>query len=149
MELNKVLLQVKIAETAEDKEIAFSIRKKVFVEEQGIPLHLEIDEYDQSATHFIIFENNEPIAAARLRLTDELTGKVERVCVLPKHRGKHFGVYVMEAIEEHAKALHLGKLKLNAQTYAIPFYEKLNFEITSPEFNDAGIPHRAMEKQLS
>jgi predicted GNAT family N-acyltransferase len=142
------LLQVKIAETAEDKEIAFSIRKKVFVEEQGIPLHLEIDEHDHSATHFIIFENNEPIAAARLRLTDVATGKVERVCVLPEHRGKHFGVFVMEAIEEHAKTLHVEKLKLNAQTYAIPFYEKLQFEIISPEFTDSGIPHRAMEKEL-
>ena len=143
------MLQVKIAETAEEKEIAFTIRKKVFVEEQGIPLHLEIDEFDQSSTHFIVFENNEPIAAARLRLVDASTGKVERVCVLPEHRGKHFGVYVMEAIEEHAKILHVEKLKLNAQTYAIPFYEKLQFEITSPEFTDAGIPHRVMEKVLS
>jgi predicted GNAT family N-acyltransferase len=142
------LLQVKIAETAEDKEIAFSIRKKVFVEEQGIPVHIELDDYDASATHFIIFDQNTPIAAARLRLTDAFTGKVERVCVLPEHRGKHFGVYVMKAIEDYAKTISLHTLKLNAQTYAIPFYEKLNFEITSPEFNDAGIPHRAMEKQL-
>lgn len=143
------MLQVKIAETAEEKEIAFSIRKKVFVEEQGIPLHLEIDEYDQSATHFIVLENNEPIGAARLRLTDAVTGKVERVCVLPEYRGKHFGVSVMEAIEEHAKTLQVERLKLNAQTYAIPFYEKLQFGITSPEFTDAGIPHRAMEKELN
>ena len=143
------MLQVKIAETAEEKEIAFSIRKKVFVEEQGIPLHIEIDENDQTATHFIVLENNEPIGAARLRLIDTVIGKVERVCVLSEYRGKHFGVSVMKAIEEHAKTLQVEKLKLNAQTYAIPFYEKLQFEITSPEFVDAGIPHRAMEKELN
>ena len=143
------MLQVKIAETAEEKEIAFSIRKKVFVEEQGIPLHIEIDENDQTATHFIVLENNEPIGAARLRLIDTVIGKVERVCVLSEYRGKRFGVSVMKAIEEHAKTLQVEKLKLNAQTYAIPFYEKLQFEITSPEFVDAGIPHRAMEKELN
>ena len=38
------------------------------------------------------------------------------------------------------------KIILNAQSYAVPFYEKLGYVITSPEFMDADIPHRAMEK---
>lgn len=142
------MLQIKLAVTEEEKELAFSIRRKVFVEEQGIPLHLEIDEHDATATHFIILEDETPIAAARLRETELNVGKVERVCVLPEHRGKHLGVRVMEALENHAKNLGWNKLKLHAQSYAVPFYEKLRYIVTSPEFIDAGIPHRAMEKEL-
>ena len=142
------MLHVKLAQTEQEKELAFNIRKKVFVEEQGIPLHLEIDEFDQTATHFVVLENDEPIAAARIRETELNVGKVERVCVLPEHRRKHLGVLVMNALEEHAKQNGWKKLKLNAQTYAIPFYEKLAFQVTSPEFDDAGIPHRAMEKEI-
>lgn len=142
------MLHVKLAQTEQEKELAFNIRKKVFVEEQGIPLHLEIDEFDQTATHFVVLENDEPIAAARIRETELNVGKVERVCVLPEHRRKHLGVLVMNALEEHAKQHGWKKLKLNAQTYAIPFYEKLSFQVTSPEFDDAGIPHRAMEKEI-
>jgi predicted GNAT family N-acyltransferase len=142
------LLHVKLAQTEQEKELAFNIRKKVFVEEQGIPLHLEIDEFDQTATHFIVLEDDEPIAAARIRETESNVGKVERVCVLPEHRRKHLGVLVMNALEEHAKKNGWKKLKLNAQTYAIPFYEKLAYQVTSPEFDDAGIPHRAMEKEI-
>ncbi len=142
------MLHVKLAQTEQEKELAFNIRKKVFVEEQGIPLHLEIDEFDQTATHFVVLEDDEPIAAARIRETESNVGKVERVCVLPEHRRKHLGVLVMKALEEHAKKNGWKKLKLNAQTYAIPFYEKLAYQVTSPEFDDAGIPHRAMEKEI-
>lgn len=137
-----------MAQTEQDKQLAFAIRKKVFVEEQGIPVHIELDELDATSTHFIVLDDEEPIAAARLRETEPEVGKVERVCVLSEHRGKHLGVLVMNELENHAKMLGWKKLKLNAQAYAIPFYEKLNYEVTSPEFIDAGIPHRAMEKTI-
>ena len=142
------MLHVKLAQTEQEIELAFDIRKKVFVEEQGIPIHLEIDEFDQLATHFIVLEDDEPIAAARIRETESNVGKVERVCVLPGHRRKHLGVLLMNALEQHAKQNGWEKLKLNAQTSAIPFYEKLAYQVTSPEFDDAGIPHRAMEKEI-
>jgi predicted GNAT family N-acyltransferase len=42
----------------------------------------------------------------------------------------------------------LRKLKLNAQTQAIPFYAGLGYEVVSEEFLDAGIPHKTMVKHL-
>ena len=54
----------------------------------------------------------------------------------------------MHALEKHAKNSEFEKIILNAQSYAVPFYEKLGYIITSPEFMDADIPHRAMEKKL-
>lgn len=140
------MLQIKLVQTEQEKELAFTVRKQVFVQEQGIPLHLEIDEHDATAKHFIVLDGTQIIAAARLREIEPKIGKVERVCVLSEHRGKHFGAYVMNALELYAIEQSWEKLKLHAQTYAIPFYEKLNYTVTSPEFIDADIPHRAMEK---
>ncbi|CEG22279.1 putative N-acetyltransferase YjcF [Planococcus massiliensis] len=140
--------KAKIAETPLEKEHAFDIRRKVFVEEQGVPVHLELDEYDDTAVHFIGYELEQPIAAGRIRETDMGVGKIERVCVLPEYRGLHVGVLMMNEMEEYARKAGLLTLKLNAQSYAIPFYEKLNYTVTSPEFMDAGIPHRAMEKNV-
>ncbi len=62
--------------------------KKVFVEEQGVPLHLECDAEDASATHFIMYEDTEPVGAARLRGIESDTAKIERVCILQTQRGK-------------------------------------------------------------
>ncbi|PYF06507.1 putative GNAT family N-acyltransferase [Ureibacillus chungkukjangi] len=135
-------------ENKTDLAFAFSVRKNVFVEEQGVPEHVELDEYDTSSYHFIVKDQDHPIGAARLRKLEETIGKVERVCVLEQYRGKKIGLLIMEEIEKYAKQLGVTKLKLNAQSYAIPFYEKLHYTVTSPEFLDAGIPHRAMEKVI-
>lgn len=143
-----ILVTVKIATSVNEREDAFFVRRKVFVEEQGVPLNLELDEYDETASHFVVYEGQTAIGAGRIREIGESTGKVERVCVLAEHRGKHLGILVMDALEQHAGATGMKKIVLNAQSYAIPFYEKLGYVITSPEFMDADIPHRAMEKSI-
>jgi len=142
------LYTVKIVETAKEHEDAFAVRKQVFVEEQGVPLHLECDAEDASATHFIMYENNDPVGAARLRSIENNIAKIERVCILLDQRGKKLGALIMNEMEKHAISMNMKKLKLHAQSYAIPFYEKLGYTVTSPEFMDAGIPHRAMEKEI-
>lgn len=55
----------------------------------------------------------------------------------------------MNGIEQFALEKGLQKLKLNAQTHAIPFYGKLGYEVVSDEFLDAGIPHKTMVKKLN
>ena len=142
------MYNVKIVETEKEHADAFAVRKKVFVEEQGVPLHLECDAYDATATHFIMYEDNEPAGAARLRSIEDHTAKIERVCILQSQRGKKLGALIMKEMENYAMSIGLQKLKLHAQSYAVPFYEKLGFTVTSPEFMDAGIPHRAMEKSI-
>ncbi|MGE7693228.1 GNAT family N-acetyltransferase [Lysinibacillus sp. NPDC094177] len=142
------MYKVKIVETTKEHEDAFAVRKQVFVEEQGVPLHLECDAEDASATHFIMYEGNDPVGAARLRSIEDDAVKIERVCILQDQRGKKLGALIMKEMENHSISINKKKLKLNAQSYAIPFYEKLGYTATSPEFMDAGIPHRAMEKKI-
>lgn len=140
--------KVKIVETPIEKEHAFDVRRKVFVDEQGVPMHIEMDEFDDSAVHFVGYNLEQPITAARIREIESGIGKIERVCVLPEFRGQHVGVLMMNEMESYARTAGLFTLKLNSQSYAIPFYEKLGYEVSSPEFMDAGIPHRAMTKTL-
>ncbi|MDV6376894.1 GNAT family N-acetyltransferase [Sporosarcina sp. GW1-11] len=142
-------MTVKIVTDEQGREDAYTVRKKVFVEEQGVPLNLELDEYDQDATHFVVYdEENHPIGAGRMRGLVNAHGKIERICILAEHRGKHIGKLIMNTLEEHARKHSMKKLLLNAQSHAVPFYEKLGYVVTSPEFMDADIPHRAMEKNL-
>lgn len=88
-----------------------------------------------------------PAGAGRFRTVDG-NGKVERICVLKENRQSGSGKAIMDKIEEHAKKQGLPALKLNAQTQAIPFYEKLGYQVISEEFMDAGIPHRTMKKTI-
>ncbi|MBW3114169.1 MULTISPECIES: GNAT family N-acetyltransferase [Bacillaceae] len=140
-------MNVVVANTEEQIQDVFTIRKTVFVEEQQVPLEEEIDEHENDSIHFILYEQNNAVGAGRFRILDGM-GKVERICVLKNMRGKGAGRELMLGIEEYAKNQPLSQLKLNAQTYAIPFYEGLGYEVTSDEFLDAGIPHKTMSKHI-
>lgn len=142
---------VKIAQSDAEKQDAFFVRTEVFVKEQGLPLPLEIDELDDVAIHIVCYYEQKPIAASRLIIDERFrTAKIERLSVLPAFRRQQIGVKMMKTIEsfllDHHREVHL--IKIHAQTHAVPFYEKLGFKVTSPEFMDNYIPHRAIEKQI-
>ncbi|XXM74516.1 GNAT family N-acetyltransferase [Lysinibacillus sphaericus] len=141
-------MNVEIAQSESQLEEVFSVRKTVFVQEQNVPVEEEIDEYENQSTHFILYDGGSPAGAGRFRLLDGI-GKIERICVLKSLRGKGAGREIMKAIEHYASRQSIPKLKLNAQTYAILFYEGLGYEVVSEEFMDAGIPHRTMVKKLN
>jgi predicted GNAT family N-acyltransferase len=138
---------IKIVENQKELEDAYSVRKTVFVEEQAVPLEEEIDAYENEAEHFVMYDEGSPIGAGRFRFVNGY-GKVERICVLEKARKTGAGKAIMNAIENHAHKKDIHKLKLNAQTHAIPFYAGLGYEVVSEEFMDAGIPHKTMVKEV-
>ena len=140
-------MTVKIVETQKELEDAYSVRKTVFVDEQDVPLEEEIDAYEDEAEHFVMYHEGSPIAAGRFRFVDGY-GKVERICVLQEARKTGAGKAIMNAIEKYAREKDIHKLKLNAQTHALPFYAGLGYEIVSEDFMDAGIPHKTMVKEL-
>lgn len=140
-------MDFKVVSTEEELQDAFTIRKKVFVEEQNVPLEEEIDQFEDDSTHFVLYNDEQAIGAGRFRILDGL-GKVERICVMEEARGTGAGKEIMLGIEEYAKRLDISSLKLNAQTHAIPFYERLGYAVVSEEFMDAGIPHKTMKKTL-
>jgi predicted GNAT family N-acyltransferase len=140
-------VEVKLVQNEKELTDAFSVRKTVFVGEQNVPMEEEIDNHEEESAHFVLYVNGDPKGAGRFRVVDSF-GKVERICVLQQQRGTGAGNAIMKRIEEHAREKGIGKLKLNAQTHAIPFYSKLGYEVVSDEFLDAGIPHKTMVKKI-
>jgi predicted GNAT family N-acyltransferase len=126
---------------------AVTVRRKVFVEEQQVPEEEEIDQFESESTHFVLYDEGQPVGAGRFRTIDGV-GKIERICVLPHYRSRGAGRLIMESIEQFAKEKGIAKAKLNAQTHAEHFYQKLGYETVSDIFMDAGIPHVTMVKEL-
>ncbi|MCF6094052.1 GNAT family N-acetyltransferase [Microaerobacter geothermalis] len=142
-------LTFKIAQNKEDWQDALKVRKKVFIEEQNVPEEIEIDQYEEISTHFIVYnEQLQPVATARFRSYDETTAKIERVAVLPELRGTGLGRELMLFLEKAAKEAGYTKAKLNAQLHAEPFYKKLGYSQISELFYEANIPHVTMVKDL-
>jgi predicted GNAT family N-acyltransferase len=128
---------------------ARSVRRRVFVEEQGVACDEEWDEHDAEGAdtlHFVAFADGRAVGCARLRAYGE-AAKLERVAVLAEQRGLGLGRALMEAAERAALEMGRTRLVLHAQTAVIPFYERLGWRALGPEFSEAGIPHRRMEKE--
>ena len=128
--------------------MARAVRRRVFVEEQGVSEAEEMDGKDDEATHFVLTDDGTPVATARLRWPDETTVKIERVAVLPAHRGEGLGRRVMERCASHAREQGATTARLHSQRRVVGFYETLGYEVVGEPFEEAGIPHRAMAASL-
>jgi predicted GNAT family N-acyltransferase len=139
--------------TFAEREAVFAIRMTVFVEEQAVPPEEELDAYDVSAAHFLARLSTDPrtsgiIGTARLLDKGHGVGKIGRVAVLREHRGQGVGALLMRRVEQAARANGYTELILEAQTHALPFYEKLGYVAEGDIFLDCNIEHRLMRKPL-
>ena len=132
----------------EEMPIVFDIRKNVFVQEQHVPIEIELDEFEDDSIHFICYHEKQAVGASRLRFMEDF-GKLERICVLKEYRGKSLGKQLISQMESEIHRQGYTKSKLNAQTHAISFYEGLGYKVVSDEFMDAGIPHVTMIKSIT
>lgn len=134
-------------------EQCYEMRNEVFIQEQKVPVEIEMDSYDETAVHILATYREKPCGAARLVISDDkMMGKIGRVCVLSSYRRKGIGRKIMEhAIQELRRILEKdGKAKLGAQTHALKFYESMGFQLVPGEeyLAAGGVPHRDMVLKL-
>lgn len=124
------------------------IREIVFVDEQQVPLADEYDEFDETATHFLVYADGKPAGTCRWRFTDKGV-KLERYAVLAEARGKGVGSKLVALTLEDIAATpeSEGKTRyLHAQVSAVFLYEKFGFQKEGDQFDECGIMHYKMVK---
>lgn len=122
-------------------EHAFLIRRQVFCIEQNVPEEIEMDEFDDVATHILAYVHEKPVGTARWRFSAE-GAKMERFAVLKEYRGKGVGEALVKYILNELKESDF--IYLNAQETVIGFYEKFGFAAVGNRFLEAEIPHKKM-----
>lgn len=122
------------------------LRETVFVLEQEC-LYQDMDEVDRRALHSYGMAGDKVIAYARIYWKDKERKVVQigRVVADPAYRRQKKASSIMKtAIRVAMNDMKAHIIYLEAQTYAIPFYEQLGFKVTSEEFLEDGIPHVQM-----
>ncbi|WP_397476273.1 GNAT family N-acetyltransferase [Pusillimonas sp.] len=123
---------------------AQAIRHQVFVEEQNVPIELELDEHDAGAAHAVALKGEVAVGTGRL-LPDAHIG---RMAVLKSHRGTGVGAMLLSALVDEAGRRGCSSVVLAAQCHAQGFYLAQGFAPEGAEFMDAGILHIQMRKKL-
>lgn len=126
------------------REHAAPIRFAVFVEEQGVPREIELDDLDKDCLHAIAFHEGEPVGTARL-LPD---GHIGRMAVLKQWRGRGIGGLMLKRLLDEARSRGHREVVLSAQVHAVAFYRRHGFVEEGADYLEAGIPHRDMRRKL-
>ncbi len=122
-----------------------AVREAVFIQEQGIPPALEWDEFDSCCRHALALSHQGDAIGCGRMFKD---GHIGRIAVLPVWRKRKVGTAIVEALLEYARAHDYPQVDVDAQTYAIPFYQGLEFVQQGEVFMDAGLPHIKMKLSL-
>jgi predicted GNAT family N-acyltransferase len=145
-------MHIRRVTTPAELDACLHLRRVVFIDEQGVPEHEELDDQDAHCVHFLALpDDNAPlhdaIGTARMMLLPG-KAKAQRVAVLAARRRDGVGRALMDALEAEALRCERTVVVLGAQLTAVPFYEQLGYAPEGEVFLDAGIPHRTMKKVL-
>lgn len=122
-----------------------ALRRRIFVVEQQVPESLEWDDADAVCLHALALDaRGNPVATGRL-LPD---GHIGRMAVVPEWRRRGVGSAILGFLIASARQQRMAAVHLNAQTHALDFYARHDFEVHGDEFMEAGIPHRKMTLRL-
>lgn len=144
-------MDIKIREpkTAIDRIYLMNIRIKVFVIEQQIPWKWEFDEFDKSAIHLIVENNQQIIGTGRFYPSNNNSVfKLGRMSVLKNFRGLGIGTKILKKFESIAKSKNISEISLEAQSDKLDFYLKQNYVPKGDKYIMDGIYHNLMSKTI-
>lgn len=138
----------------DDLEACYAIRTTVFCSEQQVSRELEFDGLDAGCRHYLARLGDQAVGTARVRPLDAGNNgesgsvKFERVAVYKPFRGRQIGRALMDRALADARDAGARSGILHAQSAASAFYLKLGFSQEGGTFDEAGIPHVRMTKEL-
>lgn len=131
---------------------ALAVREEVFCGEQGVPVEEEVDDRDGEALHLVALapgaDGQQQVVGTLRLLLDGYRVKVGRVAVLRDWRGRGVAARMLELALTRARAEGATEARLASQLAVVPLYEQAGFTVQSGVFQDAGIDHVWMGREL-
>jgi predicted GNAT family N-acyltransferase len=126
---------------------AWAIRRVVFIEEQHVPEDIELDADDAVAVHVLAFDGTTPVGCGRMVPHDDYV-KIGRMAVLRERRGEGIGRQILQFLMDEARRRGFRRAVLHAQLTAEGFYLNNGYTPDGDVFEEAGIAHRRMRREL-
>ena len=141
-------LVYKMAAGDGELEGAFAVRRRVFVEEQGISEGLELDGYDREAQHMVVRDGEMVIGTARVLFLAAGQAKIERMAILKPFRHRGVGRRIVSFLIEELRNRQVEQVVVHAQYSVATFYRSCGFAELGSPFWEAGIKHIKMLRRL-
>lgn len=129
-------------------EQMLALRLRVLLQPIGIDASYINREAERSDLLLGVFETKNLIACCVLTPKADGRMQLRQMAVETSIQGEGLGARLLRFAESLAQAQHYKSLFLHAREVVVPFYEKCGYAITGQPFEEVGITHRVMEKQL-
>lgn len=144
------MVQLHLGNWHDLQKLASPLRTEVFVDEQKVPVEMEWDEDDKTALHCVAVNRmGMPLATGRLLQHAPGVARIGRMAVKKQMRGSDLGRRVLHALMDAARARGDRQVLLHAQCSAEGFYQRSGFAPHGAVFEEAGIAHIEMVRDLS
>jgi len=127
---------------------ALALRIEVFSGEQGVTFDGDRDGLDDEAVHLVAVEDDAVVGTCRLLIEPGGTARFGRLCVRASARGTGVGALLLAEAEREARAGGARRIGMHAQTDALTLYRRAGFRPYGERFDEEGIEHLGMEKDL-
>ena len=127
-------IETRAPQTPSEWEAYYDLRYRVLREPLGKERGSERNEGDATGTHFACFKATKIVGVARLDKLDDTTCQVRFVAIESDLQGLGLGKIIMQAVEESAIQSGFKQMVLHARDYALPFYEKLGYQLIGPSY---------------
>jgi predicted GNAT family N-acyltransferase len=128
----------------------YQLRWEILRKPWGQPKGSEVTAEEDSCIHaMVLADSGEITGVARLQFNSSTTAQVRFVAVSQEAQGKGVGKMLMEYLENIAREKGAEEVVLDARENAVPFYKRINYQITEKTYLLFGeIQHYRMVKKL-
>lgn len=98
--------------------------------------------------HIACFLDGCIVACLVLTPQDDGVVRMRQVAVVADRQRKGIGAALVRYCEQYAEEQGYREVVAHARDTAVPFYEKLGYEVIGDRFNEVGIPHVTVRKAL-
>ena len=140
-------VEVRRARDEDELAAALALREEVFVGEQGVIVAADRDGLDPEALQLVAVDGD-VLGTCRMLIEPGGTARFGRLCVRASARGTGVGGLLLAEAEREARAGGARRIGMHAQTDALSLYRRAGFRPYGERFDEEGIEHLGMEKDL-
>ena len=144
-------VEIRRIRDAAELEAALALREQVFCGEQGVTLYGptgDIDGLDDEAIQLVAVEDTGAVVGTCRVLVTDGRGRFGRLCVRRDRRRQGLAAALLTEAEREARAAGCTAMGLHAQTDALALYLGAGYAAYTEPFDEEGIEHVGMEKDL-
>jgi predicted GNAT family N-acyltransferase len=129
-------------------DMELKLRDAVLRKPLGMSIYNDSLASEKDDLHLGAFIDNRLVGTLILTSIDNNTVRMRQVAVAQTWQHRHIGTQLVRFAESLAIQKGYALMLLHARKSAVPFYQKLGYEIIGDEFVEISLPHFGMQKQL-